>query len=37
MDKYATYVIVTYAVTLLILIGYLVWVWLRLRRSGRGS
>ena len=28
MDKYSGYVIVTYVVTFVILIGYLVWVWL---------
>ena len=31
MDKYATYVIVVYAVTFVILVGYLGWMWLRLR------
>ncbi len=33
MDKYAGYVIVTYAVTFVILIGYLGWVWWRLRHE----
>lgn len=33
MDKYATYVVITYAVTLLILVGYLGWIWLRLRHK----
>lgn len=33
MDKYAGYVIITYAVTFLILLGYLSWLWLRLRRD----
>lgn len=31
MDKYSVYVIVVYAVTFVLLLGYLVWVWARLR------
>ncbi len=31
VDKYAGYVIITYAVTLAILAGYLGWMWLKLR------
>lgn len=31
MDKYSGYVIVVYAVTLILLLGYLAWIWLRLR------
>ncbi|WP_135228195.1 heme exporter protein CcmD [Deinococcus fonticola] len=31
MDKYSSYVIVVYAVTLLLLLGYLAWMWLRLK------
>lgn len=31
MDKYAVYVVIVYAVTLLILGGYLGWMWWRLR------
>ncbi|WP_161881292.1 heme exporter protein CcmD [Deinococcus alpinitundrae] len=37
MDKYSGYVIVTYAVTFVILIGYLAWVWLRLRQEDKES
>lgn len=32
MDKHAGYVIVVYAVTLILLLGYLAWMWLRLKR-----
>lgn len=32
MDKYTGYVVVVYAVTFVLLLGYLVWMWLRLRR-----
>lgn len=35
MDKYAGYVVITYAVTLAILLGYLLWLALKLR--GRGD
>lgn len=31
MGKYAAYVIVVYVVTFVILVGYLGWMWLRLR------
>ncbi|GGM04845.1 heme exporter protein CcmD [Deinococcus aerophilus] len=31
MDKYSVYVIVVYAVTFVLLLGYLLWVWARLR------
>ena len=31
MDKYSGYVIITYVVTLGLLVAYLVWMWLRLR------
>lgn len=31
MDKYASYVIIVYAVTLLLLLGYVAWMWLRLK------
>lgn len=31
MDKYSVYVIVVYAVTFALLLGYLVWLWMRLR------
>ena len=33
MDKYSAYVIVTYAVTFVILVGYLAWVWWRLTQE----
>ena len=31
MDKFSGYVIIVYAVTLLLLLGYLAWMWLRLK------
>ena len=31
MDKYSGYVIITYVVTLGLLVAYLVWMWLRLK------
>ncbi len=31
MDKYSGYVVIVYAVTLALLLGYLAWMWLRLR------
>ncbi|CAM3430715.1 heme exporter protein CcmD [Deinococcus saxicola] len=31
MDKYSVYVIVVYGVTFVLLLGYLVWLWARLR------
>lgn len=31
MDKYSGYVIVVYVVTFGLLLGYLAWLWLRLR------
>jgi heme exporter protein CcmD len=33
MDKYGAYVIITYAVTFVILVGYLAWVWARLSQE----
>lgn len=35
MDKYAGYVVITYAVTLVILLGYLLWLGLKLSRRGQ--
>ncbi|AZI43146.1 heme exporter protein CcmD [Deinococcus psychrotolerans] len=35
MDKYSGYVLITYVVTFVILIGYLGWVWWRLRQEER--
>lgn len=32
MDKYTGYVVVVYAVTFLLLVGYLAWMWWRLRQ-----
>ncbi|MCP2013688.1 heme exporter protein CcmD [Deinococcus sp. HSC-46F16] len=32
MDKYTGYVVVVYAVTFLLLVGYLTWMWWRLRQ-----
>ena len=32
MDKYTAYVVVVYAVTFLLLVGYLGWMWWRLRQ-----
>ena len=37
MDKYSGYVVITYIVTFVILIGYLVWVWWRLQQEDRES
>lgn len=38
MDKYSGYVIVCYAVTILLLAGYLAWIWLRLKNvQGEGE
>ncbi|GGL70036.1 hypothetical protein GCM10010840_05080 [Deinococcus aerolatus] len=31
MDKYSAYVIIVYAVTFVLLLSYLVWMWARLR------
>ncbi|MFC4639578.1 heme exporter protein CcmD [Deinococcus hohokamensis] len=31
MDKYSGYVVIVYGVTLALLVGYLVWMWWRLR------
>ncbi|MFC4427469.1 heme exporter protein CcmD [Deinococcus navajonensis] len=31
MDKYSAYVVIVYGVTLALLVGYLVWMWWRLR------
>ncbi len=31
MDKYSGYVVVVYVVTVALLLGYLAWLWLRLR------
>ena len=31
MDKHAGYVIISYVVTLLLLLGYLGWMWLRFK------
>ena len=31
MDKYSGYVVVVYAVTLVLLLGYLAWMWVRLK------
>ena len=33
MDKYGAYVIITYVVTFVILVGYLAWVWARLAQE----
>ncbi|SMB92603.1 hypothetical protein SAMN00790413_01654 [Deinococcus hopiensis KR-140] len=33
MDKYSGYVLVVYVVTFALLLGYLAWMWLRLRRT----
>lgn len=35
MDKYSGYVLITYLVTFIILVGYLAWVWWRLRQEDR--
>lgn len=35
MDKFAGYVVVVYAVTLLLLLAYLAWIWLRLKNIDR--
>ncbi len=32
MDKYSGYVAIVYIVTLALLVGYLVWMWLRLNK-----
>ena len=32
MDKYTGYVVVVYVVTFLLLVGYLGWMWWRLRQ-----
>ncbi|MPY65521.1 heme exporter protein CcmD [Deinococcus sp. SDU3-2] len=32
MDKYTGYVVVVYVVTFLLLVGYLAWMWWRLRQ-----
>ncbi|MBZ9712776.1 heme exporter protein CcmD [Deinococcus multiflagellatus] len=34
MDKYAWYVIVTYAASFGVLAGYLLWIWRRLKATG---
>ncbi|GGK13393.1 hypothetical protein GCM10008955_03430 [Deinococcus malanensis] len=31
MDKYSAYVVIVYGVTLALLVGYLVWIWWRLK------
>lgn len=31
MDKYSAYVVIVYTVTLALLLGYLVWIWWRLK------
>lgn len=31
MDKYSVYVVIVYGVTLALLLGYLLWMWWRLR------
>ncbi|WP_291430992.1 hypothetical protein [Deinococcus sp.] len=33
MDKYTAYVVVVYVVTFVLLVGYLAWIWLRLRAT----
>lgn len=31
MDKHVSYVIISYVITLLLVLGYLAWMWLRLK------
>ncbi|CAM3227606.1 heme exporter protein CcmD [Deinococcus deserti] len=31
MDKYSAYVVIVYTVTLALLVGYLLWIWWRLK------
>ncbi|MGI8748144.1 MAG: heme exporter protein CcmD [Deinococcus sp.] len=33
MDKFGSYVVAAYVVTFVVLIGYLVWLWWRLRQE----
>ena len=37
MDKFSGYVIASYAVTFVVLLGYLAWLWWRLRSEMRAD